>query len=273
MKEIPYELRNILVERYGIIERIEGQPLITKNQGTEFIYILKCFFGKIVKDDWQIETNFDYINGETECICKHDIKYLYYITHIPTSTTFKVGSVCVEKIDEKLYMQTIKMKSDYKKLENGNPICKNCDTVLRKNSKNYLNNEDETTYLCKDCFNIVSKCIRCERVEVQEYSSGKYKFYSCKRCYDSIINSKCKKCDNIKKVFYNIEEKCYLCSYCADIMKVGKWKCYKNKYKNVKYKDIVKIDPDYCIFLLENGYVNEKITKYILLVLDLEIEE
>jgi len=281
MIEIPTELKDILVERDGIIERIEGQPLITKNQGTEFIYILKCFFGNINKDHWLIETNLDYIDGETECICKHDIKYLYYITHIPTCTTFKVGSICVQKVSEVLYAKAIKMKSDRERLQNGNSVCKNCNIVLRKGTKNYLNEDREITYLCKDCFNNISKCVRCDTVEVKEYSSGKYKFNSCKKCLDGLIASKCKKCDNVKntmiyfvnKEHRNFEDAYYLCSYCSNILKVGEWTCYKNKYKNTKYKDVVKIDPEYCIFLVENGYVNDKITEYILLILDLDIEK
>ena len=164
---------------------------------------------QINKTDWKIETNYDYLDGETECICGHNIKYLFYITHIPTVTTFKVGSICVLKISDELYQKSQKLINDKKKLENGNSVCEKCNIILRKNAKIYYDNDDK----------------------------------------------------------YN------LCYGCSKILDVRRWKCLKPKYKNILYKDLIKIDPNYCIFLIEKELINKKIIDYILLKLNLEIQE
>ena len=52
--------------------------------------------------DYDIEFAGDETNDV--CICSQPIHHLFYILHIPSGITFKVGSECVHKISRELYL-------------------------------------------------------------------------------------------------------------------------------------------------------------------------
>jgi hypothetical protein len=143
---IPLKIQNVLIYNSGVIHRISESKLITKNMKMEFLYIIKNIVKeKFNPDNWDSADDFTQGSREDEennvCICTHEIYNLYYIKHINSGYIFKVGSECVKKIDNKLYIKITKDKCKIK----------NCEVRLTNKKNKYQKNGycSEHCYLFK----------------------------------------------------------------------------------------------------------------------------
>tara|TARA_R100000951_G_scaffold8227_1_gene7470 strand:- start:508 stop:1074 length:567 start_codon:yes stop_codon:yes gene_type:complete len=109
-------IEDVLVEDNGILIRNYNKTHlinpIEKNKEREFIYIIEKKTNEIFNEkNWNaISIISPNDSDKSYCICSQKIETLYYIQHIPTELIFAVGSNCVNKISNKLYLDIVKTK-------------------------------------------------------------------------------------------------------------------------------------------------------------------
>ena len=124
-----------------VYERSPSSSLITKSKWSEFRYILEKQYGKPFNFTHYILNDSDGLDqisqeGTDKCICTHPIYNLYYLTHIETQMTFKVGSHCIHRIDEKFDEAVRDVAKERRNRKNKN-ICVYCDETLKDMRKKY----------------------------------------------------------------------------------------------------------------------------------------
>lgn len=103
MTNLNPELQNLFTIRGKIFKRAFETKKRTNTMEKEFIYILEKQCGSpFAPNDWDPHdyTEYDYDTNKQSCICTHEIKHLYMITHKPTNISFQVGSDCIFKLGD-----------------------------------------------------------------------------------------------------------------------------------------------------------------------------
>jgi hypothetical protein len=121
---------------------------------------------------------------------------------------------------------------------------------------------------------IKDKCIKCENVLKDKRKVYQKDGYCCQQCY--LIDNKLEEsiCDNCSEIFVN-KNKYYfnLNGYCSkECFKTdligNNFKCFFKKYKDEKWKNVIKKDPDYCKWNINNNNIkNEDLKNYIIMKL------
>ena len=218
---IPKSLKNTVYLDGCMINRVKDTPLHTKNNATEFKFIIK----EITKHDFNPE---DWDGGDIDeddgghggnvCICSKHITNLYYIKYInPNSKVnnleFKVGSECVKKIDQDLYEKLVKDRCE----------------ICRKPIKNKGTTEGKHGCCSMNCLEISAQINK----EICNYCSKKIPYHSKKRwkSIDEFRGYCSEECwENSHK------RKLVLCKHCASPVVHMEREYYINYNRTYAYK-------------------------------------
>ena len=221
--EIPPEIWDKLERRGDALVRKPCKQLPVELMREEFLKVIEqATRGPFDPTEWTFHAEEQDPENEVDrnqCICSHLIHELYFIQHRPTRLIFMVGSECVHKVDENLFLG-IKGK-----------LCIHCeDTKIDKRTRAGKEN------LCEECFDYTRfrDCVICKQrvVDVKE-PAWKTKCPSCFR-HEMILNK--------QKALITPKANLRKCDLCPHLFpeETPSWKtrcgkCYhKTKYDKIK---------------------------------------